>query len=74
MRYVLASSSCDALSASQFSVIIQKYSTGQRFGHITIFYVFKHCISFAHQAFIYLIKNTEKNSKIVQYCWYYNLK
>ncbi len=34
MKYLLASSSCDALSASQFSVIIQKYSTGQKFGHI----------------------------------------
>ncbi len=71
MRYVLASSSCDALSASQFSVIIQKYSTGQKFGHITIFNVFKHCISFSHQAFIYLIKNTEQTHNIAQY---YNLK
>ncbi len=40
MRYVLASSSCDALSASQFSVIIQKYSPGQKFGHIAIFNVY----------------------------------
>ncbi len=51
MRYVLYSSSYDACSASKFSVIMQK-CTGQKFGHIT---VFKHCISFAHQAFIYLI-------------------
>ncbi len=64
MRYVLASSSCDALSTSQFSVIIQK-CTGQKFGHITNFNVFKHHKSFAHQAFIYLIKNTEKNTVIL---------
>ncbi len=35
MRYVLYSSSCDAPSASKFSVIIQK-CTAQKFGHITI--------------------------------------
>ncbi len=56
-EYVLTDSSCDAPSASQVSVIIHKYIIGQKFGHIT---VFKHCKSFAHQAFIYLIKNTEK--------------
>ncbi len=58
MRYVLYSSSCDAPPASKLSVIIQK-CTGQKFGH---------CICFAHQAFIYLIKNTEekKNISIVQ--------
>ncbi len=38
MRYVLA--------AGQFSVIIEKYSTGQKFGHITIFNVFKHVFLF----------------------------
>ncbi len=70
---MLNSSSCDAPSASKFSGI-QK-CTGQKFGHITIVNVFKHCISFAHQSFIYLIKNTEnKNCNIVQYCRYYNLK
>ncbi len=36
MRYVQYSSSCDAPSASTFSVIVQK-CTGQKFGHITIF-------------------------------------
>ncbi len=50
-------------------------STGQKFGHITIFNVFKHRISFSHQAFIYFIKNTEQNSNIVQYYYrYFNLK
>ncbi len=54
---MLNSSSCDAPSASKFSGI-QK-CTGQTFGHITIVNVFKHCISFSNQSFIYLIKNIE---------------
>ncbi len=46
-------------------------STGQMSGHITILMFLKE-VSYAHQASIYLIKNTDKNSNIVKY--YYNKK
>ncbi len=46
-------------------------STGQMSGHITIFFIFLKEVSYAHQASIYLIKNTDKISNIVKY---YNLK
>jgi len=55
---------------NNFPLEHSKRSTGEKFGNITIFYVFE--VSCAHQACIYLIKNTEKNCNSVKY--YYNLK
>uniref|UniRef100_A0A8C1KQC5 formate--tetrahydrofolate ligase n=1 Tax=Cyprinus carpio TaxID=7962 RepID=A0A8C1KQC5_CYPCA len=54
-----------APSASQFSVILQKHSIGQKCGHI-LFLMFLKEISCAHQACIYLIKNTEQNINSVK--------
>jgi len=47
------------------------HCTGQKFGNIT-FLMFLKETSYAHQAYIYLINDTEKNSNIVKY--YYILK
>ncbi len=42
--------------------LICTYSTGQKFGPITIFNVFERNFSYAYQACIYLIKNIYKKS------------
>ncbi len=70
-EYVLADSSCDALSASQDSVIIHKYIIGQKFDTLL----------FLNIAYLLLIKplftwsKIQNKINIVQYyCWNYNFK
>ncbi len=46
-----------------------KYTTGQKFWTVRFLMFFKE-VSSAHQACIYLIRSTEKNSKFFKYFYY----